>query len=208
MNDFKTAMQKMEKEARAFVQAAGLDPDNMPDWDKQKEAFEAHFKALEPPPTTPLTPEEKKKVDRAREKKYEIIPGAIKNAFPENGIELGSLGADRARALGLKRVPTIKLSRGKKAKNGVSHNWKHHKEMFTDLVDSQEVLEETIGNPKARCVLSVESTDTGIKRTVVIHNPDTGAYCVLHMWKNDDVAQIVSWHRTDAGYGNSHWNQN
>ena len=86
-----------------------------------------------------------------------------------------SVGADRARALGLKQVPTIKLSRGKNGQIGVSHNWKHHKEMFTDLADSQRVMEETIGNPNARCVLSLmPPTDIGVKRVIVIHNPDTG----------------------------------
>lgn len=86
-----------------------------------------------------------------------------------------SVGADRARALGLKQVPTIKLSRGKNGQIGGAHNWKHHKEMFTDLADSQRVMEETIGNPNARCVLSLmPPTDKGVKRVIVIHNPDTG----------------------------------
>ena len=186
MGDFQTAMKAMETDARAFVTKAGLDPDKMPDWNMQREKFEAAGMA-----------------------DHETMPKTIRAAFPEDGVELGSLGADRARALGLKQVPTIKLSRGKNAAIGVSHNWQHHKEMFTDLVDSQKVLEETIGNPSARCVLSLmPPTDKGVKRVIVIHNPDTGAYCVLQMWENDDVLQIRSWHRTDAGYGNRHWNKN
>ena len=48
----------------------------------------------------------------------------------------------------------------------------------------------------------------GASRVIVIHNPDTGAYCVLHMWENDDVVQIVSWHRAPEKYGNRKWSKN
>lgn len=185
MGDFQTAMKAMENEARAFVTKAGLKPAKMPDYKAQDRAFQAAGMA-----------------------DHETMPKTIRAAFPEKGVELGSLGVDRARALGLKQVPTIKLSRGKNGQIGVSHNWKHHKEMFTDLADSQKVLEETIGNPNARCVLSLmPPTDKGVKRVIVIHNPDTQSYCVLEMI-DDGRAEIVSWHRTDAGYGDSHWNKN
>ena len=48
----------------------------------------------------------------------------------------------------------------------------------------------------------------GASRVIVIHNPDTGAYCVLQMWENDDAVQIVSWHRAPEKYGNRKWSKN
>ena len=181
MGDFQAAMKAMETDARAFVTKAGLDPDKMPDWNKQGKAFQA-----------------------AGMNDHETMPKTIRAAFPEDGVELGSLGADRARALGLKQVPTVSLLRGTKEDVGIFHNWHHHKEMFVDIADSQKVLEETIGNPNARCVLSVTPT----KRRIVIHNPDTGSYCVLGLSKDGASARIMSWHRALEKYGNNKWNKN
>ena len=138
---------------------------------------------------------------------HEKIQKAIRAAFPENGVKLGALSTEHADALGLKQAPTVRLARGRHAEFGISHNWKHHKEMFTDLADSQKALEETIGNPNARCVLSITVEDKRLKRLLVFYNPDTQAYCVSHL-KGDDTVEIVSWHRAPGKYGNSQWNKN
>ena len=139
---------------------------------------------------------------------HEKIQKAIRAAFPENGVKLGALSTEHTAALGLRQVPTVRLARGGHADFGISHNWRHHKEMFTDLADSQRVLEETIGNPKARCVLSLAPASKGVKRVVVIHNPDTGAYCVLNLSVNGKDARLVSWHRAKDKYGNNQWSKN
>jgi len=185
MADFKSAMQAMEKEAREFVTKAGLKPAKMPDYKAQDRAFQAAGMA-----------------------DHEKIPAAIKAAFPENGVELGSLSQAHTDALGLKQTPMLRLARGRHAEFGVSHNWRHHKEMFTDLADSQKVLEETIGNPNARCVLSITPTSKGVKQRIVIHNPDTQSYCVLNLSVNGKEALLVSWHRADQKYGDKQWSKN
>ena len=123
------------------------------------------------------------------------------------GVELGKLSVAHTEALGLKQAPIVRLSLGTE-KYGIFHNWAHHKEMFTDLADSQKVLEETIGDPNARCVLSVIRTKKGLKRLVVVNNPDTGAYCVLNLSEDGTVARVVSWHRAPDRYGNGQWNKN
>jgi len=131
---------------------------------------------------------------------------AIKDAFPAVGVELGKLSVAHTEALGLKQAPIVRLSLGTE-KYGIFHNWAHHKEMFTDLTDSQKVLEETIGNPNSRCVISVTREGKRLKRLLVFTNPDTQAYCVSRL-SGDGTVEIMSWHRAPEKYGNNKWNKN
>ena len=139
---------------------------------------------------------------------HEKIPDAIKSKFPKTGVNLGTLNTAHADALGLEQAPIVRLSVGGR-RFGISHNWKHHKEMFTNLADSQKVLEETIGNSNARCVLSISRDSRGrISRLAVFHSPQSGAYCVLRLSNDCQSAEIVSWHKAGDEYGNRQWSKN
>ena len=101
----------------------------------------------------------------------------------------------------------MRLARGRHAEFGISYNWRHHKEMFTDLVESQKVLEETIGNPNARCVLSITVEDKRLKKLLVFYAPDAQAYCVSRL-RGNGIVEIMSWHHAKEQYGNDKWSKN
>lgn len=182
--DFSGSVKAMQPEAVAFVRQAKLKPGNMPDYKEQDIALKKHGIA-----------------------KHEVIPAAVKKAFPVSGVPVGTLPGTLQEGLGLKEPVNIKLSAGN-GRFGVTHNWRHHKEMFTNPADSAAVLRETIGNPNARCVFDVSREKGGMKKLIVIHNPDTRAYCVLRLSDDGKNAEIVSWHRENPRYGNRQWNKN
>lgn len=178
------AMSRMQPEAAAFVRQANLNPDNMPDYREQAVAFR------------------KNKV-----KNYEMIPPAIKNMFPKDGVQLGTLPDALRGALGLTNPVDVRLSTGD-ANYGIVHNWRHHKEMFTNLRDSAMVLKQTVGNPNARLVFDVARVKGKLRKLIVIHDPDTQAYCVLRLADDGKTAEIVSYHRENNRYGNRQWSKN
>ena len=81
----------------------------------------------------------------------------------------------------------------------------------TDPDTAIRLLKETLGNQNCRVVVSLKRamiTQRGkhvpicLKR-IVLHNPQTQAYCVL-VWDGKEL-KLVSWNNAGDDYGDSEW---
>jgi len=135
------------------------------------------------------------------------LPDTIKNAFPKEGITVGTLPESLQNGLGFKDAVEVRLSIGSN-RYGWVHNWRHHKDVFTDTGATSKLLSETIGNPNARCVTDISHMEGRMRQLIVVHNPESKAYCVMQLAKDGKTAELVSWHRSGENYGNSQWSKN
>lgn len=77
------------------------------------------------------------------------------------------------------------------------------------------LLQETLGNQNCRVVVSLKravatvGTRSNLQKVpvclkrIVLHNPETQAYCVL-VWDGKEL-KLVSWNNAGDDYGNSEW---
>lgn len=181
----KDGFDAMRDQARKELRAVGLDPDRLPDYKEVNRAFE----------------------QAGRQGKN--VPGSVIDKFPKEPFEVAKLNPRAAEAAGLPELP-VKLGRGN-AHYGIEHLWRNHKELFTDPNTAIRLLKETLGNQNCRVVVSLKrAVDKSygqrkvicLKR-IVLHNPQTQAYCVL-VWDGKEL-KLVSWNNAGDDYGDSEW---
>ena len=181
----KDGFDAMKETARRELKNAGLDPDHLPDYQEVNRAFE----------------------QAGRQGKN--IPGSVIDKFPKEPFEVAKLNPRAAEAAGLPELP-VKLGRGN-AHYGIEHLWRNHKELFADPDAAIRLLKETLGNQNCRVVVSLKrAVDKSygqrqvicLKR-IVLHNPETQAYCVL-VWDGKEL-KLVSWNNAGDDYGDSEW---
>mgnify|MGYP002588747474 FL=1 len=181
----KDGFDAMRDQARKELRAVGLDPDRLPDYKEVNRAFE----------------------QAGRQGKN--VPGSVIDKFPKEPFEVAKLNPRAAEAAGLPELP-VKLGRGN-AHYGIEHLWRNHKELFTDPNAAIRLLKETLGNQNCRVVVSLKrAVDKSygqrkvicLKR-IVLHNPQTQAYCVL-VWDGKEL-KLVSWNNAGDDYGDSEW---
>ena len=135
--------------------------------------------------------------------------GSVIDKFPKEPFEVAKLNPRAAEAAGLPELP-VKLGRGN-AHYGIEHLWRNHKELFADPDAAIRLLKETLGNQNCRVVISLKrAVDKSygqrkvicLKR-IVLHNPQTQAYCVL-VWDGKEL-KLVSWNNAGDDYGDSEW---
>ncbi len=183
LKDMRQAMEKAAPAARRSLENAGINPDNIPGRDQQKLAYKnSGAPNLFQPPQD------------------------LVDVF-DKPITVGAFPAETCEMLGLDKKPIdIVLDVGtENALYGVRHNWQHHKDVFADPSLGEKILKATLGNPRAELVLSLKNKSKGrnIVRMVTVHDPRTGSYCVCRI--EGGTCYLMSWHRSPASYGNSHW---
>lgn len=181
----KDGFDAMKEAARKEIEKVGLDPDHLPDYKEVNQTFE----------------------QAGRQAKN--VPGSVIDKFPKEPFEVAKLNPRAAEAAGLPELP-VKLGRGN-AHYGIEHLWRNHKELFADPDAAIRLLKETLGNQNCRVVISLKrAVDKSygqrkvicLKR-IVLHNPQTQAYCVL-VWDGKEL-KLVSWNNAGDDYGDSEW---
>lgn len=175
----------MKEAARKEIEKVGLDPDHLPDYKEVNQTFE----------------------QAGRQAKN--VPGSVIDKFPKEPFEVAKLNPRAAEAAGLPELP-VKLGRGN-AHYGIEHLWRNHKELFADPDAAIRLLKETLGNQNCRVVISLKRamiTQRGKRvpiclKRIVLHNPQTQAYCVL-VWDGKEL-KLVSWNNAGDDYGDSEW---
>ena len=172
------------------LESAGLDPDNLPDYETVNKVFG----------------------ESGRQGKN--IPGAVIDKFPEEPFEVTKLNQRAAESAGLPGIVPVMLGRGN-AHYGIEHLWRNHKELFVDPETAIRLLKETLGNPNCRVVVSLKRAMATVRRNqknvkvpiclkrIVLHNPETQTYCVM-VW-DGKVLKLVSWNNAGDDYGNTEW---
>ena len=73
----------------------------------------------------------------------------------------------------------------------------------------EKLLQETIGNPNCRVVVSMKRAVSNSKpiclRRIILHNPETKTYCVMIYNENEKNLRLVSWNNAEENYGNNEW---
>ena len=186
----KSGFDAMRESAREEIRNAGLDPDNLPDYETVNKVFG----------------------ESGRQGKN--IPGAVIDKFPEEPFEVTKLNQRAAESAGLPGIVPVKLGRGN-THYGIEHLWRNHKELFVDPETAIRLLKETLGNPNCRVVVSLKramvtvGTRSNLQKVpiclkrIVLHNPKTQAYCVL-VWDGKEL-KLVSWNNAGDDYGDSEW---
>ena len=112
--------------------------------------------------------------------------------------------------MGLSTDTPVILERGNDWR-GITHLW----HLFVAPDKSVKLLQETLGNPNCRVVVSLERTridshTAGKKikkiclKRIVLHNQQKGIYCVMIQRENE--LRLVSWNESDDNYGRTQWN--
>ena len=176
----------MKDAARIELESAGLDPDNLPDYETVNKVFG----------------------ESGRQGKN--IPGAVIEKFPEEPFEVTKLNQRAAESAGLPGIVPVMLGRGN-AHYGIEHLWRNHKELFVDPETAIRLLKETLGNPNCRVVVSLKRAMAMVRgkkvpiclKRIVLHNPETQTYCVM-VWDGKQL-KLVSWNNAGDNYGNTEW---
>ena len=183
---FKSAQNVSESELRAV----GLDPANLPDYKTVNAAF------------------------AAAGKQGKNIPGSVLDQFPKNPFEVAKLNHRAAESSGLPDNVPVMLGRGN-SRHGISHLWRDHKELFVDPDKAIRLLQETLGDPNCRVVVSLKRVMEKIRtnqktkpnpiclKRIVLHNPQKQTYCVM-VYDGKEL-RLVSWHNDGDDYGNGEW---
>lgn len=183
---FKSAQNVSESELRAV----GLNPANLPDYKTVNAAF------------------------AAAGKQGKNIPGSVLDQFPKNPFEVAKLNHRAAESSGLPDNVPVMLGRGN-SHHGIVHLWRDHKELFVDPDKAVRLLQETLGDPNCRVVVSLkrgmvqvgthkqmQKVPICLKR-IVLHNPRQQTYCVM-VYDGKEL-KLVSWNNAGDDYGNSEW---
>lgn len=186
----KAGFDAMKDAARIELESAGLDPDNLPDYETVNKVFG----------------------ESGRQGKN--IPGAVIEKFPEEPFEVTKLNQRAAESAGLPGIVPVMLGRGN-AHYGIEHLWRNHKELFVDPETAIRLLKETLGNPNCRVVVSLKRAMADVHvagkkvkkpiclKRIVLHNPETQTYCVM-VWDGKQL-KLVSWNNAGDDYGNTEW---
>lgn len=186
LNQVHQGFSAMRNAAVNELRSVGLDPANLPDYKAVNQAFSA----------------------AGRQGKN--IPGSVLEHFPKDPFEVAELNKRASESADLPdNVPVI-LGRGN-SRHGISHLWRDHKELFADPDKSIRLLQETLGDPNCRVVVSLKRAknkqhghgDAICLKRIVLHNPNTKTYCVM-VW-DGNALKLVSWNNANDDYGNSEW---
>jgi hypothetical protein len=181
IGEVKQAFDGMKQAARDALSDVGLDPDNLPNYNKVNKAFKKNG-----------IPSEE-------------IPEKVLNHFPEKGIEVCMMNQRAADAAGIPACPVV-LERGNE-NSGLAHLWRNHKDNFIDPEKAVRLLRETLGNQNCRVVVQLQpyrnQGKTRCRKRLVFNNPETETYCVLLY--SDGRLRLVSWHNAKEDYGNRKW---
>ena len=179
--EVRSAFAKMTGTVRQELRKYNLDPENLPDY---------------------------KIVNQKIGRGAENIPGSIRNIFPEKPVEVGRLCYRAQEAVGVPDVPVV-LERGDDY-SGISHLWRHHKDIFVNPNEALRLLKVTLGDPNNRVVVSLkrfkQHGNFVCAKRIVIHNPTQKAYCVLTY--DGKKLKLVSWHNAESDYGDAEWSLN
>ena len=179
---FKSAQNVSESELRAV----GLNPANLPDYKTVNAAF------------------------AAAGKQGKNIPGSVLDQFPKNPFEVAKLNHRAAESSGLPDNVPVMLGRGN-SHHGIVHLWRDHKELFVDPDKAIRLLQETLGDPNCRVVVSLKRAKMSIRgkptyiclKRIVLHNPEKQTYCVM-VYDGKEL-KLVSWNNAGDDYGDSEW---
>lgn len=186
----KDGFDAMKETARRELEDAGLDPDHLPDYETVNKVFG----------------------ESGRQGKN--IPGAVIDKFPQEPFEVTKLNHRAAESAGLPENVPVMLGRGN-PHYGIEHLWRNHKELFADPDAAIRLLKETLGDQNCRVVVSLKRAVVTERRNqmsvkvpiclkrIVLHNPQTQAYCVL-VWDGKEL-KLVSWNNAGDDYGDSEW---
>ena len=116
-----------------------------------------------------------------------------------------------AASAGLEELP-VTLEKGD-GNFGISHLWRDHKDLFLDPTKASLILQETLGWPECRVVVSLKQEEyqkDGAKiqlcrKRLVLHNPKTRAYLVMRLADDERSLQVVSFNRAPDSYGTQQW---
>lgn len=173
------AMQKIQPLAQKSADEAGWNPKLQPGYKKQDEFY-------------------KKREDRIKPAE------AIKESFPGE-IEVGTISAQTCWESGLadKDVP-LTIEVGDKDV-GLTHNWRHHKEVFVDPAEGERILRATMGNPNSQVSVTFQKQERGVRKVITFFDPKTKSYCIALYDDQAGKFRLISWHRSPASYGEGEW---
>ena len=197
-------IQKAQDVAGSFLMRCGIDIDNVHD--------EEHFKAVNRELQTYA--KEKLHLPKAAAKNFaRSIPQEVMDAIPDLTIPMGTLHPEFAAAACLEELP-ITLEKGN-GDFGITHLWRDHKDLFIDPTKASLILQETLGWPECRVVMSLKQEELRTlqrgapvllcRKKIVLHNPKTRAYLVMRLAEDERSLQIVSFNRAPESYGTQQW---
>ena len=181
LNDMTAAMKKIQPDAQASAAKAQWDPKHQPGYGRQADQFKVN------------NPEEARK-----------LPESIRQNFPGE-IQVGSISGDTCTNAGInaKDAPVILDIGGKD--DGLTHNWRHHKEVFVDPTEGERIIRATLGNPQSQVSVTFEDQGNRFRQILTFFDPDTKSYCVLRYDDQTGKFRLMSWHRSSASYGEGQW---
>ncbi len=172
----------MKETAQNELKSIGIDPKHLPDYEEVNRIF------------------------MQNKKNGKNIPKNVLEKFPKEPFEVTKLNFRAAEAAALPGDVPVILGRGN-AYHGIEHLWRNHKELFINPDDAIRLLDETLGNPNCRVVVSMKRAASNGKilclKRIVLHNPETKTYCV--MVYDGKTLKLVSWNNADNDYGNNEW---
>ena len=115
-------------------------------------------------------------------------------------------GPRAEQAAGLPAGKPVTLDAGDR-RSGLTHLWRHHKDVFCNPARTARLLSEAVGDPNCRVVVSLSQVqkagEASCVKKIVLHNERTRTYCVLN--EADGELRLVSWPRENDAYGNRVW---
>lgn len=186
LNQVHQGFSAMQNAAENELRSVGLDPANLPDYKTVNAAF------------------------TAAGKQGKNIPGSVLDHFPKNHFEVAKLNKRASESSGLPNNVPVMLGRGN-SRHGIAHLWRDHKEIFVDPDKAIRLLQETLGDPNCRVVVSLKmvkekkhGSDIPIcLKRIVLHNPQKQTYCVM-VYDGKEL-KLVSWNNAGDDYGKKEW---
>ena len=185
IDEVEQAFEAMKDAARSELEKAGLDPDNLPDYQTVTRQIKDNLG-----------------------KPGENIPGAVLDKFPKAPFEVTKLCRRVTDAAGLPLDIPIMLGKGN-GHYGIEHLWRHHKDLFADPGKAVRLLKETLGNENCRIVVGLEKIgkkgNAKCLKRIIFHNPKKKAYCITTFDPEKLVLKHVSRHDAQDMYGTEKW---
>lgn len=187
----KSGFKAMREAAENELKAIGLEPDHLPeDYNKINDAFMLYGK------------------------QGKNIPKNVLDKFQKEPLTVCFLNQRAQQAANLPPATPVILERGN-SRRGIAHLWRHHKDLFVNPDESVRLLQETLGDPNCRVVVSLERVtekrpshgssslhNISLKR-IVLHNSKSKTYCVMNYVQGK--LKLVSWNKANDDYGEIQW---
>ena len=202
-DDAKRSISSASKTAVNYLLRCGINPDDAHDGDNFREVNQQL--RLYAKKTLGMSSADAKAFSRS-------VPDEIMNSIPDREIPMGALRREFADAAGIPALP-VTLERGD-GNFGISHLWRDHKDLFLNPTKASLILQETLGWPECRVVVSLKQSEIPLennrrkyvcKKRIVLHNQRTDAYLVMRVADDRKKLQIVSFNWASAEYGTRQW---